>query len=97
MDSHAIFVLASAVVLIALIASFACWIGIHAKTSGTARMSAKSFVACFGLYIIGQGLALLQGMGLVNGFWAVPSLCYAVAALVFAIGSFQQLKSLRYA
>lgn len=95
MNSNTIFVVASAVVLIALVVSFVCWIQVHAKTRGMAQMSAKSFVACFGLYIVGQGLALLQGMGIVNGYWAVPSLCYAVAALIFAVGSFQQLRSLR--
>lgn len=94
MDSQTIFVAASAIVLVALVISFACWIQVHQKTNGMAQMSAKSFVACFGLYIVGQGLALLQGMEIVKGYWAIPSLCYAIAALIFAVGSWQQLKSL---
>lgn len=95
MTPNHIFLIASAVVLAALLVSLWCWNTIRSRTNGTARSAAGAFTVCFALYSAGQALALAQGLDWVNGYWAVPSICYAVAAIIFAVGSFTQLKSVR--
>lgn len=94
MDARTIFIIASSVILLALLISFVCWLLIWNRTTKAARVGATFFVICFGLYVLGQGLALLQGLGVVDGLWSVPSLLYALAALLFAAGSLFQWKSL---
>ncbi len=95
MEPRTIFIIASLVILLALVMSFVCWLLVWQRTKASARFAALFFVICFGLYIVGQALALLQGLGIVEGLWSLPSLLYALAALLFAGGSWQQWKSLR--
>lgn len=94
MDPRTIFIIASAVILLALVISFVCWFLVWRGTASWARAAATFFVVCFGLYIVGQGLALLQGLRIVDSLWNVPSLLYALAALLFAGGSWCQWKSI---
>lgn len=93
MDSFAAFVLSSIVVLAALLISLGFWIVIRKSARGQARLGATLFAVCFGLYVIGQTTALLQGLRVLNGWWMVPSLTYASAAILFAIGSYCHYKA----
>lgn len=91
---YQIFIIASGVVLLALVLSLVAWIAIATKTKKLARVAAGFFVTCFALYTFGQALALLQSLELVVWGFAVPSVCYAVAAVLFAVGSGCQLAAL---
>lgn len=94
MTPYQIFVVASSVVLLALVLSLVAWIAIVAKTKRLERSAAGFFVVCFGLYTVGQALALLQSLEVVAWGYAVPSICYALAAVLFAVGSGCQLAAI---
>lgn len=93
MDSFASFIVSSIVVLAALTLSLGFWIAIRRQSRGQARLGATLFSICFALYVIGQSTALLQGLRVLNGWWMVPSLTYAAAAILFAIGSYCLFKA----
>lgn len=95
MNATTVFIVASIVVLIALILSLGFWIQIWKHTTNTAKQAARYFVICFTLYSIGQSIALLQGMNVLRGWWSVSSYLYALAALLFAIGSSLQYRSVK--
>ncbi len=91
MTPYQIFIAASSVVLFALILALVAWMVIAAKTKRLERIAAGFFVTCFALYTLGQALALLQSLEMVAWGYALPSVCYAVAAVLFAVGSGCQL------
>lgn len=64
------------------------------RLAGSARKAAGLFVMCFALYAIGQTLVVVQVLGYLRGSGDVSSYLYALAALLFAVGSYQQYKSL---
>lgn len=87
------YIIPSGVVLASLILALLCWIRIVPHTAGYARTAARCFVVCFSLYAFGQALALVQMTGHVKSLYAIPPVCYAVAAIIFGLGSWKQLKS----
>lgn len=90
MNPQGIFLFVSAAVLVSLLMSSICWYLMSRRAKGIARTSAMLFVIAFGLYFVGQLMAFLQGVGMLRGGWAVPSLLYAIAAVLFAFGSYYQ-------
>lgn len=101
MEPITVFVAASSVVLAALVLSLVAWARIAAaiaaapSPSCSARVASRLFVACFALYAVGQGLAIAQVLGHLRGLGDVSSYCYAAAAILFAVGSWAQLRSVR--
>ena len=92
--SLTVFVVASLVVVAALVYPLWQWLFIRKGLSGAGKVAASLFVACFALYAVGQGVVIAQVLNwLPRG--DVSSYLYALAALLFAVGSYYQRKSLR--
>lgn len=92
MNSFTLFVVTLVVVDIALIIALVCWTLLAKKTSSRARVASVLFVICFALYVVGQTAVILDVVGVdINSVFS--SYLYALAAILFAIGSVYQLKS----
>ncbi len=91
-----IFIVASTVVVFALLISLVYWYKIWEKgTSAEFKKGAMLYVVCFALYVIGQSLVIFQNLGVINQWYSLSSYLYALAAILFAIGSYFQYRSIR--
>ena len=77
----------------ALIYSLFAWWKIVQKTTGKENLSAKLFLTCFALYVIGQTMVLLQTLEIIDLGMDYSGYFYALAAILFAVGSYFRLKS----
>ena len=77
----------------ALIYSLFAWWKIVQKTTNREKLSAKFFLTCFTLYVIGQTMVLLQTLEVIDLGMDYSGYFYAVAAILFAVGSYFKLKS----
>ncbi len=93
MTPQQIFILTCSIVLVALLISLFYWIRINGLSKGTARKAAICYVICFGLYSVGQAMVILQSLKVITGWFDIPSYLYALAALIFAVGSHFQYRS----
>jgi hypothetical protein len=93
MNPSTIFLSASAIVVFALAYALIKWVQIRERTGLHAKTAAGFFVACFALYVVGQSLVIVQVLGYLPGVGDVSSYMYALAAILFAIGSYYQYKS----
>jgi hypothetical protein len=89
-----IFVGASSIVVVALITSLYFWIKILNTAQGRAKIASRYFATCFLLYAVSQTIVIAQVLGYMKVFGDIPSYGYALAALLFSIGSYYQWKSL---
>jgi hypothetical protein len=94
MDTQTVFIVASIIIVCALIYSLTRWWAIRGKVSTIAKTAAGLFVVCFALYAVGQSLVIIQVLGYLRGLGDVSSYLYALAAILFAVGSYYQYKSL---
>ncbi len=90
-----IFIAASSIVVIALVISLVFWIKILLKTTGSAHKAGLLFATCFALYTLSQTIIIFQSIGYFTFLGGIPNYGYALAALLFAIGSWHQWKSVR--
>lgn len=95
MTPFQIFVTASVVVILALLISLILWIQIRNMTSGYARRAASYYTFCFLLYVIGQSLVVIQALRWISFRTDISSYLYALASLLFALGTYYQYKSLK--
>jgi len=90
-----IFNITSTIVVLALFASLVYWFKIWKKGTDTDfKRGSFLYVVCFTLYVVGQTLVILQSNGFVDGWYSLSSYCYALAALLFAFGSYYQYQSI---
>ena len=93
MDQFTVFIGASVIVISALLYSLVQWIRIRTASSSHARTAATFFALCFGLYVVGQSIVVLDALTILEGMNGISSYLYALAALLFAAGSYFQVKS----
>lgn len=89
-----IFIVASVIVVAALIFALWQWVFIRKGLSGDGRVAASLFVTCFALYAVGQSIVIGQVLYWLP-FTDVSSYLYALAAILFAVGSYYQRKALK--
>lgn len=94
MTPFQIFITASVIVILALVFSLILWTCIITRSVGYARWAAVLFALCFFLYTIGQTLVVLQVTQMITWNFDLSSYLYALASLVFAVGSWYQYKSI---
>ncbi|MEX0918321.1 MAG: hypothetical protein WDZ93_04160 [Candidatus Paceibacterota bacterium] len=88
------FNITSIIVVLALSISLVYWFKIWKKGTDTNfKKGSFLYVVCFTLYVVGQTSAILQSNGFVEGWYNLSSYCYALAALLFAFGSYYQYQS----
>ena len=94
MSSFSIFIYASLAVIIALAISLIYWVKIAGQASNQAsRHASWAYVISFALYIIGQSVVVLQALHMIKGWYSFSSYAYALAAFIFAYGSYLHYQS----
>jgi hypothetical protein len=94
MDSLLIFTISSTVVVLALCFALLQWLAIGDTVTGPAKKAARLFSLCFMLYATGQSWVIFQVLKALP-FSNIPNYLYAAAAILFAVGSYYQLKSIQ--
>lgn len=78
-----------------LYALYAWWRIAGRVAAGREKTSARLFIACFALYVVGQTSVLLWALKVITLPFDISVYLYAVAAILFAVGSAYKLSSLR--
>ncbi len=94
MDPILIFTITNTAVVLALCFSLLLWLTIGDHVSGAAKKAARLYSLCFMLYATGQSWVIFQVLKAVP-YSDIPNYLYASAAILFAIGSYYQLKSIQ--
>lgn len=92
MDPMLIFTISGALVLVALMYSLLEWARILQKSTGQKRTGSILFAISFLLYAVGQFWVIFQVLNAVPRS-TIPSYMYALAAFLFAIGSYYHRRS----
>jgi hypothetical protein len=90
---HVIFFVASSIVVFALLYALIKWTQIRKCVALDAERASGFFITCFALYAVGQTIVIIQYIGLLKGIGDVSEYMYALAAILFAVGSNLQYKS----
>lgn len=94
MSPFAIAITMLVIVDLALIYALYAWWKITRKVSGREKISARLFVTCFALYVVGQTSVLLWMLKVISLPFDISVYLYAIAAVLFAVGSHYKLTSL---